>query len=84
MTTLTLVIPRGDNSMAKSFLVWGAYRRVPQADGDGVFIGELPITAAEDVIYYDWDTPNGSDNWKFIAAPKFDELVGIFGPLTTV
>lgn len=84
MTTLSIVIERGDNSMATSFLVWGAFRRVPTTDGDGVFVGEIPIDASESSVSYDWTTPNNSANWRFIAAPKFNELVGIFGELTTV
>ncbi len=84
MTTLTLLIERGDNSMATSFLVWGAFRRFPQTDGDGVFVGEVEIAPDETEVSTDWDTPNGSANWKFIVAPKFNEIVGIFGQLDTV
>lgn len=79
--TLTIRIDRGDNSMATSFLVWGAFRRYPQNDGDGVFVGEIPIEASETSVNYEWDTPNNSTNWKFIAAPKYSDQVGIFGQL---
>lgn len=81
MTTLSIVIERGDNSMATSFLVWGKYRAYPQNDGDGVFIGEVEITAAETSVTYEWDTPNNSANWKFIALPKHMDQVGIPGRL---
>ncbi len=81
MTTLFISIERGDNSMATSFLVWGAYRRVPQNDGDGTFIGEIPIEASESSVVYEWTTPNGSTNWNFIAIPKHMEQVGIPGRL---
>lgn len=84
MTTLNILIERGDNSMATSFLVWGAYRRVPQNDGDGVFVGEVEITAAETSVTYEWDTPNNSANWKFIALPKYMDQVGIPGRLEAV
>lgn len=82
--TLTIRIDRGDNSMATSFLVWGAFRRVPQCDGDGVFVGEITIEPSETSVSYEWTSPNNSTNWRFIAAPKFNELVGIFGELTNV
>ena len=82
--TLTITIDRGTNSMATSFLVWGAYRRVPQTDGDGVFVGEIPIEASASSVSYDWTTPNNSTNWRFIAAAKYQDQVGIFGELTTV
>lgn len=81
MTTLTLLIERGDNSMATSFLVWGAFRRFPQTDGDGVFVGEVEIAPDETEVSLDWDTPNGSANWKFISLPKFSDQVGLPGQL---
>ena len=79
--TVTIIIERGDNSMATSFLIWGAYRRYPTTDGDGVFVGEVEITAAETSVSTEWDTPNNSANWKFIAAPKRFEQVGMFSQL---
>ena len=82
--TLTIVIERGDNSMATSFLVWGKYRSYPVTDGDGVFVGEIPIEASATSVEYEWDTPNGQTNWKFICAPKRFEQVGIFGQLASV
>lgn len=78
---LTITIERGDNDMATSFLVWGAFRRYPQNDGDGVFIGEIDILPNETEVSYDWTSPNGSVNWKFIAAPVFQETVGVFSEL---
>ena len=82
--TVTIIIERGDNSMATSFLVWGKYRAAPQTDGDGVFVGEIPIEASASSVSYDWTTPNNSANWKFICAPKRFEQVGIFGQLASV
>jgi hypothetical protein len=79
--TLTIVIERGNNSMATSFLVWGAFRRFPQTDGDGVFVGEIDISPDETSVTYEWDTPNNQTDWKFIAAPKYQDQVGIFGQL---
>ena len=82
--TLSILIERGDNSMATSFLVWGKFRAYPQCDGDGTFIGEIPIEASESEVVFEWDAPNNQADWKFIAAPKFCEIVGIFNQLTTV
>lgn len=79
--TLTITIDRGANSMATSFLVWAKFRAFPQTDGDGVFVGEIPIEASESSVSYDWDTPNNQTDWKFICAPRFNELVGLFGQL---
>ncbi len=81
--TITLIIERGDNSMATSFLVWGKFRAYPQTDGDGVFVGEVEIAPDETEVSLDWDTPNNSANWKFITAPVFQEQVGIFSQLST-
>lgn len=81
MTTLTIGLYRIPGSMATSFLVWGKFRAYPQCDGDGTFVGEIEIPADEDVVYYDWETPNGSSNWKFIAAQKYMDQVGIFSSL---
>ena len=78
---LNILINRGDNQMATSFLVWGKYRAYPQTDGDGVFVGEIEIEPSETSVNYDWDPPNGSANWKFIAAPKYMDQVGAFGQL---
>jgi len=80
-TTLSIVIDRGDNQMATSFLVWAKYRSFPMTDGDGVFVGEIEIAASETSVTTTWDTPNGSANWKFIVAPKHQEQVGVFGQL---
>lgn len=79
--TITIVIERGDNSMATSFLVWGKYRAYPQCDGDGVFVGEIEIEAGDTSVTTEWDTPNNSADWKFISAPKYMDQVGIFGQL---
>lgn len=81
MTTLGITIDRDGNSMATSFLVWAKYRAFPQTDGDGTFVGEIEIDADETSVSYSWDTPNGSTNWKFIAAPKYMDQVGVFGQL---
>lgn len=81
MTTLSIVIYRATGSMATSFLVWGKYRAYPQNDGDGVFVDEVEIGAGDTTVTYEWDTPNGQTNWKFIAAPKYMENVGLFSQL---
>ena len=78
---ITILIERGGNDMATSFLVWGKFRAYPQCDGDGTFIGEIPIEASEESVSYDWTSPNNQTAWKFICAPKFNELVGIFAQL---
>ena len=82
--TITLVIERGDNSMATSFLVWAKYRTYPQNDGDGVFVGEVEITAAETSVTTTWNTPNNNADWKIIAIPKFMDQVGIPGRIEAV
>lgn len=79
--TITIRIERGENSMATSFLVWSKFRSFPQTDGDGVFVGDIPIEPSETSVTTEWDTPNGSANWKFIAAPRYMDQVGIFGRL---
>ncbi len=78
---ITIQIERGASNMATSFLVWGQKGRYPQCDGDGVFVGDLPITAAETEIEYDWTTPNNNADWKFIVASKYSDQVGIFSQL---
>ena len=82
--TLTIRIERGDNSMATSFLIWAKFRSFPTTDGDGVFVGDIPISPNETSVSYGWDAPNNQTNWKFIAAPKYQDQVGIFGQLVTV
>lgn len=82
--TLTIIIERGDNSMATSFLVWGAYRRYPQCDGDGTFVGEIEIEPSETSVTYEWDTPNNQTEWKFIALPKYLDQVGVPSQLDSV
>ncbi len=82
--TLTIIIDRGANSMATSFLVWAKFRAYPQTDGDGTFVGDIPIEASATSVSYDWTTPNNSTHWKMIAAPKFNEVVGIFGQLDSL
>ncbi len=78
---ITITVERGDNSMATSFLVWAQFRRPPAMDGDGVFVGDIPISAADSEVSYDWTAPNNNADWRFIAAPKFMEQVGFFATL---
>ena len=81
--TLYVTIDRGEHQMATSFLVWGKFRAYPQTDGDGVFVGEVEIAPEDASVTTSWTSPNNSTDWKFIAAPKFNELVGVFGQLDT-
>ena len=79
--TVFIVVDRGANSMATSFLVWGKFRAYPQNDGDGVFVADIPIGASDSSVIYEWTTPNNSADWKFIAIPKHMDQVGIAGRL---
>ena len=78
---ITITVERGDNSMATSFLIWGKFRAFPQCDGDGVFVGDIEISAADSSVSTDWTTPNASADWRFIAAPKYKAQVGLFSQL---
>lgn len=82
--TMTIIIDRGNQQMATSFLVWGKFKAYPQTDGDGVFVGEVAIEPSETSVSYDWSAPNNNSGWKFIAAPKRFEQVGVFGQLESV
>ncbi len=82
--TLTVIINRAAGSFATSFLVWAKFQSYPETDGDGTFVGEIAIDANEDSVTYDWDSPNNSTDWKFIAIPKYMESVGLPGRLETV
>ncbi len=82
--TLTISIDRGDNDMATSFLVWAKFRAFPVCDGDGTFVGDIAIDAADASVSYDWTTPNNSTLWKFIAIPRYLDQVGIPGQLASV
>ena len=81
---ITITIERGANNMATSFLVWGKFHAFPQCDGDGVFVGDMPIEADETEIVFEWTTPNNNTDWKFISAPRFSDQVGIFSQLESV
>lgn len=82
--TLTIVIDRATGSYATSFLVWAKFGAYPECDGDGTFVDEVEIDADEDSVTYEWDSPNNSTNWKFIAIPKFMDQVGLPGRLEAV
>ncbi len=82
--TLTVTINRPSGSYATSFLVWAKYQAYPETDGDGTFVGEYEVEADEDSISFDWDSPNNSTDWKFIAIPKYMESVGLPGRLEAV
>ncbi len=81
---ITIAIDRGNNSMATSFLVWAKFRSFPECDGDGVFVGDIAITADASSVNYDWTSPNNSTLWKFIAIPRYLDQVGIPGQLASV
>lgn len=82
--TLTIVINRAAGSFATSYLVWGKFAAFPECDGDGTFVGEIDIEADETSVTTEWDSPNNSTNWKFIAIPRFLDQVGLPGRLETV
>jgi hypothetical protein len=82
--TMTITINRGAKQMATSFLVWGKFRAFPQCDGDGVFVGEVEISSSATSVSTTWDTPNNSPDWKFIAAAKYMDQVGLFGQLASL
>lgn len=84
MTTLSGIIERASGSFATSFLVWAKFRTYPECDGDGVFVGEVEIDADEDSVGFDWDTPNGSTDWKMIALPRYQQSVGLPGRIEAV
>lgn len=81
LTTITVVVNRAEGSKATSFLVWAKYRSFPLNDGDGVFVGEIPLAANADSASYDWAMPNSGTDWKFIAIPKYLDQVGVPGKL---
>lgn len=81
MTTLTVTIYREPGSFATSFDVWAKFRAYPQNDGDGVYVGEYEVDPDESAVTFDWDTPNGSDDWRLIALPIYLDQVGLPGRL---
>lgn len=82
--TLTIIINRAAGSIVTSYLVWGKFGSYPECDGDGTFVGEIDIDADDTSVSYEWDSPNNSTNWRFIAIPKFMEQVGLPGRLEAV
>lgn len=81
MTTLTVTIYREPGSYATSFDVWAKFRAYPQNDGDGAHVGEYDISPNDTTVSFEWDTPNGSTDWKFIAIPLYLDQVGLPGRL---
>lgn len=82
--TLTITINRPSGSYATSFLLWAKFQTFPQTDGDGTFVGEVEIGADEDSVTLEWDSPNNSVDWRFIAIPRFLDQTGLPGRLEAV
>lgn len=81
MTTLDFIINRSAGSIVTSYDVWAKFRAYPQNDGDGVYVGNYPIDADVTSVIGEFETPNGSTDWKFIAIPRFMDQVGLPGQL---
>jgi hypothetical protein len=78
--TFTLFIERGTGSYATSFDVWAKEGSYPECDGDGIYIGNVPIGADEDEVSYE-PTIDDPEDYKYIAIPLYLDQVGLPGRL---
>jgi hypothetical protein len=65
---------------ATSFDVWAKKNVVPENDGDGVFVANVPIAANETSVTYAWTAPSDG-SWKFLAIPRYLDQVGLAGQI---
>lgn len=82
--TLTFTVNRSTGSIVTSYDVWAKFGAYPECDGDGTYVGNYPIDADETAIYGEFEAANNSDNWRFIAIPKFMDQVGLPGRIESV
>lgn len=84
MITLSFIIERASGSIVTSYDVWAKFGAYPECDGDGTYVGNFPIAADETSVGGDFEAQNNSDNWRFIAIPRFMDQVGLPGRLEAV
>lgn len=82
--TLNFIIERAAGSIVTSYDVWAKLGAYPECDGDGTYVGNFPIDADEDEVGGEFDAENNSENWRFIAVPRFLDQVGIPGKIDPV
>lgn len=69
--SITITRPTGDVS-TQSYNVWAKNGAYPTTDGDGVFVGNVPIGTNQTTVTYVW-TPPASGSWFVIATGvRFD------------
>lgn len=82
--TLDFIIERATGSIVTSYDVWAKFGSYPECDGDGTYVGNFPIEASEDSVAGSFDAANNSENWRFIAIPRFMDQVGMPGRIDPV
>lgn len=82
--TLSFVIEREAGSIVTSYDVWAKFGSYPECDGDGTYVGNFPIEASEDEVTGEFEATNNSENWRFIAIPRFMDQTGLPGRIEAV
>lgn len=71
VATYSIQITRGDD-YTQSFDVWAKSKAYPTIDGDGVFVGNVPISTNATSVTTTW-TPPAAGSWYFvIVSRRFD------------
>lgn len=68
-----IVLTKGTNdNWTQSYNVWAKTGGMPQTDGDGVFVGNIPIGTNATSVTKTW-TPPANGTYQFLAVPvRFD------------
>lgn len=65
-----ITLTRGSNDeQTQSFDVWANPTRIPQGDGDGTFVANVPIGGGQSSVVYVWTPPTDAALWHFMAIP---------------
>lgn len=76
--SITLTRSAGDEE-TQSFDVWANPLRIPQGDGDGTFVANVPIGGGQASVVYTWTPPTDALRWSFLAIPIRHDVRGIAG-----
>lgn len=77
-TTSYITITRGTgDEFTQSYDIWANAQRIPQCDGDGIYVGNAPIGGGQTSVLFPWVQPASAGNWRFLIIPMRHDVRGI-------
>ena len=82
VNNVLITLNRASNDFyTQSFNVWAKAGSYPSVDGDGVFVGNIPIGTNQTSVTYTW-TPPSNGTWLCVATAVRFDISSLPGRLT--